>query len=422
MTYPARIARLSALFAVLVLAAGGAVAASVTEELAVGAVLVANAKLFANADDPAGLDLLRFALALDPENRDALLMQAKVDRKQKLDDVQLADGGKQYTDYVLNVAKQTRSRKRRLLLYRVVELVSPKNETALLELTKAKNKGTDTSFSALLQVMLPDAPKTEGDDDDEEDGKETGKPATNEDVFTVLDGISYQRGYSYVLSDPTFALNNLNSALIGRGLTVRYESKKNPLRESRGMSRLYYSPAEAAWPAPSCPELVYYFSSELREGNRTYADWVRLVCAWHNLGWRTAPKGIAIVDPDDKEVGKGSGVPVLADVLVTTNKEGRLDFREKYYEKRLFVYGYVSGVSKDFVHLVHDQVRLDFASGTDAARIQALSADYTESKRDATGNRVVFFAGTGVCTGVRTGRVMLSDCGAFSWYAGRQRN
>ena len=125
---------------------------------------------------------------------------------------------------------------------------------------------------------------------------------------------------------------------------------------------------------------------------------------------------------DQEVILETAGLPVAADVLVAANKDGRLGFREKYYEKRLFVYGYVSGAGKEFVHLVHDQVRLTFGDGVDTERTQALAADYIEAKRDAAGTRVVFFAGTGVCDGVRTGRIMLSDCTTFSWYFGRLRN
>lgn len=427
MTYPTRFPRPFVLFALLFLIGGGSMAASVTEELAVGAVMVANAKLFANPDDQAGLDLLRFALALDPENHDALLIQAKLDRKQKLDDVQLADGGKQYVDYLLNVAKQTRSKKRRLLLYKVVELVAPRNEQALLELTKAKNKGVDTSFGALLQIILPDAPKgeDEGDDDDTPAPASrtatTGKPTAPEDILAALEDAGRRTGYSYY-GDPTYSLNNVNRTLSAQGLIIRYESKKSPLRESTGMAPLYYLPSSGVWPAATVPDLSTNYSTDVRTGDQTLGDWLRIVCGWHGLGWCLRSDGIAIVDPDNKDLAKGSGLPVLADALVAASKEGRLEFRDKYYEKRLFVYGYVSGVSKEYVHMVHDQVRITFGSGVDATRIQALSGDYGEAKRDDSGNRVVFFVGTGMCDGIRTGRITVTDCTSFSWYLGRRQN
>jgi hypothetical protein len=381
-----------------------------------GAVMVANAKLFANPEDQRGLDLLRFALALDPENRDGLLIQAKIDRNQKLDDAQLADGGKQYVKYVLNVARHTSSRKRRLLLYKVAELVSPKNEVALLELTKAKNKGQDVTFNALVQVILPDDEKEEAEKKEDVAGDEKGEaPAGKVDILAELEKQDCRRSSMY-MSNPIYALNNLNRSLSALRVAVFYESEKHPIRRLSGYNPIYYDTTGATVPPQAFPGLsLYHGTVSVPSGYATQGDWLRLFCAMYGMGWYRRGADLVVADPDDKNVVKGSGIPVKAEELFDANRRGRLDFRAKYMGKQLFVSGYASGVTKEYVHLANDRVRLIFDSSVDAGRIDALQTDYEKAVDE---KRPMLLVATGICETVRTGRIHIKDCKAFSWVTG----
>jgi hypothetical protein len=394
-------------------------AASVTENLVAGAVMVANAKLYASAEDQRGLDLLRFALALDPENRDALLIQAKIDRNQKLDDAQLADGGKQYVKYVLKIARHTNSRRRRLLLYKVVELVSPKNETAMLELTKAKNKGADVSFNALVQVILPEEKREKPDEGEKkEDVADDGNreaPAGKVDILAELEKRDCRRTSLY-MSNPVFALNNLNRSLSALRVAVLYESEKHPIRRMSGYNPVYYDTTGATIPPQAFPNLsLYHGTTAVPAGYATQGDWLRLFCGMYGLGWLRRGADVVVVDPDHKGLEKGSGIPVKAQDLFDANRKGRLDFRAKYMGKRLFVSGYPSGVTKEYVHLANDRVRLIFDSSVKGSRIDQLGADYQKAVDE---KRPMLLVATGVCETIRTGRIHLKDCKGFSWVSG----
>ncbi|OGV73023.1 MAG: hypothetical protein A3K19_24855 [Lentisphaerae bacterium RIFOXYB12_FULL_65_16] len=128
-------------------------ATSTAGKLADGAVAVASSLLSEDASEARGLDLLRFALAVDPGNAWALLLQAKLERNQPLPQAEGGDQSEAYVDYLQSVIRKTSSASRQLLLWEVIELVDPKNEAALLALTKAKNKGVDTRFEALLAAL-----------------------------------------------------------------------------------------------------------------------------------------------------------------------------------------------------------------------------------------------------------------------------
>jgi hypothetical protein len=390
-------------------------AKSVTENLVDGAVLVANGKLFDSPEDQRGLDLLRFALALDPENRDALLIQAKIDRKQKLEDARFADGGAQYVNYVLNIAKHTRSKRRRLLLYKVVELVSPKNETAMLELTKAKNKGRDVSFNALVQVLLPEEEK------EEEPKKVPTRVVVNNgpemdgkgDILAELERLRCRADYMY-MSNPLYGFNNLNQALFSSRHAVYYESKKHPIGRTSGSTLPRYYTSESLLPPVAFNNVAFYYDTTGTEtpGCKTQGDWLRIFCAMYGKGWCHKGTNLAVVDADHEDVEEGSGIPMKAEDLFEANREGRLDFRAKYMGKHVFVSGFVSGVTKEYVHLANDRVRLIFDSSVPEERLSDLSDEYGKA---ADRKRTVLFAGTAVCETVRTGRIHLDKCKVFSW-------
>jgi hypothetical protein len=135
----------------------------------------------------------------------------------------------------------------------------------------------------------------------------------------------------------------------------------------------------------------------------------------YGMGWYRRGADLVVADPDDKNVVKGSGIPVKAEELFDANRRGRLDFRAKYMGKQLFVSGYASGVTKEYVHLANDRVRLIFDSSVDAGRIDALQTDYEKAVDE---KRPMLLVATGICETVRTGRIHIKDCKAFSWVTG----
>jgi len=152
---------------------------STATKLADGAVAVAASLLNQDAADERGTNLLKFALTVSPGHPDALLLQAKLERRQELPKTELADQGKGYLDYVRSVIRKTNSAPRQLLLWKVIELVDPQDDEALMALTKAKNSGTDVRFGSLLAALGGEAlPVIEVNADAEAKPAVTGKGQT----------------------------------------------------------------------------------------------------------------------------------------------------------------------------------------------------------------------------------------------------
>jgi hypothetical protein len=122
--------------------------------LAESATAAAVAKLKADTANAVGTSLLALALALDPEHKDALLLQAKVERKLPIDTDVPANAETAFVEQALAAAKSARSDTARLLLYRVADLVRPGDEAALVALAKARNDGVDTRFESLLAAFV----------------------------------------------------------------------------------------------------------------------------------------------------------------------------------------------------------------------------------------------------------------------------
>lgn len=104
-------------------------------------------------------DLLRFGLALAPDNVKGLLMQAKLERKQHpVADPPPESVLRPFLLVVLRTAEGTESPPHKLLLYRVAELVDPENEIALVSLTKARNDGHNIDYDDLLREVTGTGP------------------------------------------------------------------------------------------------------------------------------------------------------------------------------------------------------------------------------------------------------------------------
>lgn len=136
--------------------------ASASEALAAGAISCA-AELFQNkASHDRAEKLLRLGVAFDPDNSKALLMQARMERNRTpIADPPEKSVRKPYLRNVLRLAERTASVPHKMLLYRVVELLDPESEIALVALTKARNEGVETDFSQLLEKVTGRAAKTD---------------------------------------------------------------------------------------------------------------------------------------------------------------------------------------------------------------------------------------------------------------------
>lgn len=141
------------LMSALFLSALPASAKSVTEEMADGALAAASSKLRRDRDSVAGRQLLDFALFVTPENENALLLQAKLERDLPFDTLKYSRGMEEYIAFLKKVIAGTRAENRKLLLYKVIEHINPADEQTLLALTKAKNAGTETDFDKLLEQL-----------------------------------------------------------------------------------------------------------------------------------------------------------------------------------------------------------------------------------------------------------------------------
>ncbi|NQT89446.1 hypothetical protein HQ560_21940 [bacterium] len=120
--------------------------------IAKSAMPVAMRRLAANASDDVGRDLIQLALAMDPQDKDALLVQGKLDAGKAIESSAPADVEAKFAEQMRGIAMRATTGFYKLLLHRVVAMVAPDDEAALLALTKAKNGGVDTRFGSLLKA------------------------------------------------------------------------------------------------------------------------------------------------------------------------------------------------------------------------------------------------------------------------------
>ncbi|MCF7854627.1 MAG: OB-fold putative lipoprotein [Candidatus Pacebacteria bacterium] len=390
-------------------------AESVAEKMANGAVRAASVKLEWNRDSKPGRQLLQFALAVDPENENALLLQARLERGLSFEPRMLPDEGKEYIGFLKKVVKGTRSENRQLLVYKVIELLDPRDEDALLALTKAKNKGVDTSFDILLQSV------TGGGSDKVVQSPEEKKGT--EKTQSILADVVFER-LSIYNQNPVGVINTMNKTLAKRGVIIFIEAKDVE-------AQVGYFDRQTGIP--------HYYSNARLETNIPDGDALRLqnvsasralgrICRVFGLGYKIDGEKVIITEKDDPEVDKSLDYVLSAQELYEQLSSYRVEFITKYRGKSLDVSGEVTGLGKnfgrDYVHLADDRVRVILSQEVAESRLAEMKAKYAELqeryKQYPAGSPFprrmrLHFSGTATCAGMRGGRVILKECTDFSW-------
>jgi hypothetical protein len=391
-------------------------------DLAEGAAIVAACRLGQDAEDRGGHQLLSFALALDPDNERALLLQARHERGQPFEEMQLADSGRQFVTFLEEAAAKATPKTRALLLYRVIELVDPDHERALLELTRAKNQGTDTEFETLLDaIQAKESAKPPA-----EEPKKTGEKPR--DLTAVLARVTYQptSAPSHMLyAEPMFVLNELNRLLRASGISIDVQSKTRPVVKYNNGQEMQ----SGAFRSRQFRTLGYYSADKDPLAGASGQHIVWLMCALHDLGWQPDGNRLLLVDAADAS-GPGSGTLSDARSLTEKVEKSHTGFLKAYKGKDIYVMGVVSGLGKGsarYVHLAGDQVRVYLDSKVSAEAVAKLTDNYdrvvkadrasrrqtTTTNTTGTTERAVLFVGEARCDGVISGRVVLKGCGDF---------
>lgn len=403
-----------AALALVVVANARAAETSPTADLAEGAAIVAACRLGQDVQSESGRQLLAFALAMDPGNERALLIQARLERGQDLDPAELADGGRQFTEFVERVAARTKPRNRALLYYRVIELVDPRHEKALLELTRAKNQGVDTGFANLLRSVR-------GKDGGSRRPGVDAEPGSR-NAFKALDEAKYQAtDYSEqaLFMEPMRVVNQLNQLLVPDGARLRVQSHSRPVevvnrRDEDDVGEFYSNAFQSR--TFRCRD--YYGAHEDQLSGLNGRQVLQILCVLHNLGWKDEGDTVTLVDSEEA-TGPAAVAPTDARDLAAQAKRSQVDFLEAYRGKELLVWGLVSGVGRTsprYVHLAGDQVRLYV--GTKAAEADAAKLDdaYTavqkaersqrgSSSSEESGPQALLFVGRAKCDGISSGRI-----------------
>ncbi|MBT3378082.1 MAG: hypothetical protein HN742_33870 [Lentisphaerae bacterium] len=392
---------------------------SVPENMANGATILAGMKLADSAESGAGHDLLRFALAVDPENRQALLLQAKVERGLKLDPVSLADGGAKYCQFLAKIAARTKSKGRKLLLYKIIEIIQPDNEDVLLALTKAANAGVDISLDALLSP-LEKSKKSAGNGDSAP--KKRKKEADGGEAKKILERVRLARVYVRPTS-PWNTINDLNRATCPEGVAIKLRA-----------SKLTYQTSTTSYNGIQMP--YYYGNAVARAGavrqedlilsDRSAHDVLRALCWMCNLGYTYEGQNVVITNPDDESAVESGGTSVAASSLVAEFEAERAKSIRKYRGKRIAITGPFSGIGKEmrnsYVHIAGDKVKLVMGSDAPQAEITKLEEAGRRTMSDSDFYSYTLWFGTvGICDGLSRGKVVFKNCEDVWWWHVRKR-
>ncbi|MBN2452127.1 MAG: hypothetical protein JXR77_17205 [Lentisphaeria bacterium] len=404
---------------VFLLVAGSVAAATVSEELAAGACTVAMWRLGMDAMDDAGRKLLAFALAVDPANERANRLQQGLDGGEAIPGTPLPDAGRTYVSYLEKVAAGSRSRRHRILLYKVIELVQPEHEKARQELEQAREKGADTAFEALLAAVVGSSPEHGAEDAPE-------GPGEAEDALRAAMPLSgSSRLVQVFLDTPLLVVNRMNEILRPSGFAVRVTSRtRRPVASSMDEGRVYYSGGNFG-----CRRLRPHgaLPAELPEPVSAW-QLLMLLAACHDLAWHTDGHVVELIDLDEAPE-RGATIPMAAAGLVETMKAGRVDFLNQYRGRRMLVHGLVSGIGRSkppYVHLAGDAVRVVLDTGTAAESLEGISAAYQQvtklgrerprggiSTYQGTaygGSPVLLFVCEATCDGMMRGRLIFKEC------------
>ena len=407
----------AACIVVCVLTGAPGVTASVTQNMADGAVALASMKFAEDPDSEAGAKLLRFALFLDPDHRRGLVLQAKIERNQPFKKIRLADDGKKYVDYLMRVIRGTDSRERKLLLYKVIEQIQPQDEDALFALTKAKNEGYDTRFEALLAAVKKG--RTAKTSTPSEGSQPSPERASTKDRLEQIRVESL-----YISSNsPISAINTLNRAIAPHDLAILIRAERLPARISH-----YSSTTGAPYYSSDVDFNLQLDSSQRHMRGASVLSALKRICRLFSLSYTIQKKKIVITDRDDPEAVDDIGYVMNAKELFEAFDKNRLESIQKYRDKTIEISGTVTGIgkamSRDYIHLADDKVRVLLGRDASEKKLRELKEDYEDAVGDdddddyyvyTTSHQKVIFTGQATCVGERASRIVLDDCTSFSW-------
>jgi len=304
------------------------------------------------------------------------------------------------------IIAKTRSAPRQLLLYKIIELVLPADEEALVALTKAKNEGLDTTVEGLITAI-------EGGGETAAAPPRSAAPAAAAtlDLRKILHETVISRLHLSAYS-PTDPINTLNQHLASRGLVIDMDVSRIPVRKyydsMTGAPRFHIS---GEYRAPNMPQ---HWHTQLE--NARAEDVLNHVCRMYELGYKFVGNKVVITEPDDPGSVKTLGVQRRADDLVQEFQKEMARSTTQYRGQLVAVVGEVSGIgrsmSRDYVHLAGDKMRVVFDRDASETKLQELKDAYA-----SLGERRYYieFFGSATCKGLSTGRVVLTDCRDFYW-------
>jgi len=413
---------------------------TISTKLADGAVAVATSLLRDNPTNDRGVALLRFALAVDPECPGALLLQAKLDRGQELPAAELSDGGKAYVAFVQSVIAKSKSSPRQLLLWKVVELVEPDNESALLALTKAKNAGTATEFETLLTALAGEkAGAAEAAPAASASGPAppAGAPAVQGDSPSAqalasapvrADAAADPRAALHALACPQdcgvssrviLMVRDLNKilAVMNSHVVVFLCTKRPDVQVSS-----YNSDGWPSYCGGGTWGVSRYYRN-LTPRKLTCWEYVRRLAFQYDLGYFCQPGRIVFTEKDNPQAVAELGLPADAATLATQFKSDHAGTLGKYRNKLVSLQGKVSGLASDGgrtgLNLADDTVRvmLDVPIPADElAKVkEALNRNGpAPSRPQEFPAGTVYFWGSAVCVGPTGGKIVLRGCKEYT--------
>jgi len=415
MSYTELMARLFALVIALACAGEAYAAQTTAQKLALGSLDIAARKLAADSDDSGGRDLLTFALAVDPDNENALLMLAKIDRGMAIDAPDTPDPTKDFVTFVEGVAKRTTSTDRKLLLCKVLEILDPMNRMALIELTKAKNRGVNTSLGGLIRRLNPSAtvggssPNTGGSTSVSSETVSNLPPPGAEKIRTTLSELRLSS--STVRSGTMRVFSSIDSSLRTVGARLHYQSTRFPARTYSSSSTSTYYSSSSGLGYGSGFRYALMPSSGSGTGDVSAMEWLTVLGSVYNLKLKYTDASVQIVD-DAHGDGVTSGTdPVMASTVFQETKQGMVDFLKKYRGKKVLLRGTVSGSGRSmrdhYVDVAEGNVRIMLSSDVPTAR-----TDYIKRRADYQGWTVYAVA---ECTGLSGGRLVFDKCRHIGW-------
>jgi hypothetical protein len=380
--------------------------------MAEGATILANMQLRQDATSDSGLKLLRFALAVDPDNTRALLLQAKVERGQELDNYAFQDGGRQFINYLQNVIKATKSPKHQLLLWKVIELIDPDNATALVILTKAKNSGTDIRFETLLGAITGEKPPPRTPATSPDDANAGGNARKSLEELKIA-------SFAINTHSPVYAINELSKHLHGNGVEIAL--KVTGLSSQRYYDSTTGAPRFSTFGSYPVDPAVRAMGTRMFE-NISGEMAAKLISRYFKLGYKCEGNKLIFTDPDDEDALKETGHFKDAALFRKEYDDANLDTLKKYRGKTIEIQGLVSGAGRSmanhYVNLCNDKVRVMMDSKADREKLLKLQNEFQELER-MYGSRpsryYLRFIGSGIFKGERGGRLLIDDCTDFTW-------